>query len=258
MGKFKGILNTVGQKVNDNSPELLIGIGLAGMFASTVMAVKVTPKVHSLIEIEREIREAEGEPDLTKMDIIKIGVKPYLPAVIGYCVSAACIIGANSVNSKRNAILLSAYKLGEKTLTEYKDAVIEVIGEEKEKEVKDIVSRKRMSEDPVSTAEVIFTGKGESLCYDTISGRYFQCDVDKIKKSVNDINYILLQDMYASLNDFYELIGIDAVSIGSSMGWNIDDGQMNIYFSAQIADNDQPCIVLQYDQPPKQGFDKIR
>lgn len=258
MKDIKGLTNVLKEKISDNGPELLIGIGLAGMLSSTVMAVKATPKVHGMIEKEKEIRRLECEPELTKLDIIKMGTKPYLPAAIGYCASAACIIGANSVNNKRNAILLSAYKLGEKALTEYKDAVVEVIGDEKEKEVRDVVSRKRLDKEPLNTSEIIFTGKGDSLCYDMISGRYFKCDVDKINKAVNELNYTMLHDMYVSVNDFYELIGLDCISAGFDMGWNIDDGQVEIYYSAQITDDGQPCIVVNHKNSPKHGYSKIR
>lgn len=257
MGNFKGITNIIKDKISQNSPEILIGMGLAGMLSSTVLACKATPKVHEMIEKEKEIRHLESEPELTKLEVVKMAWRPYVPAAIGYGISAACILGANSINSKRNATLLTAYKIGEKALSEYKDAVVEVIGEEKEKEVRDKVSERRLKEKQPIQNEVVFTGKGDSLCYDTISGRYFRCDVDKINKAVNDLNFTMLNDMYVSVNDLYDLIGLSCVAAGHEMGWNIDDGKVEIYYSAQITDDGEPCIVLNYDNFPKHDYSKI-
>lgn len=257
MSNFKGLTSIVKDKVSQNSPEILIGMGLAGMLSSTVLACKTTPKVHEMIEKEKEIRHLECEPELTKMEIVKMSFKYYIPSALSYGLSAACILGANSINSKRNATLLTAYKIGEKALVEYKDAVVEVIGEEKEKEVRDVISRKRINKEPINTSEIIFTGKGDSLCYDMISGRYFKGDVDKINKAVNELNYTMLHDMYVSVNDFYDLVGLDYISAGNEMGWNIDDGQVDIYYSAQITDDGQPCIVINHKNEPKHGFNKL-
>lgn len=257
MSNFKGLTSIVKDKVSQNGPEILIGMGLAGMLSSTVLACKTTPKVHEMIEKEKEIRHLECESELTKMEIVKMSWKYYIPSALSYGLSAACILGANSINSKRNATLLTAYKIGEKALVEYKDAVVEVIGEEKEKEVRDVVSRKRINKEPINTSEIIFTGKGDSLCYDMISGRYFKGDVDKINKAVNELNYTMLHDMYVSVNDFYDLVGLDYISAGNEMGWNIDDGQVDIYYSAQITDDGQPCIVINHKNEPKHGFNKL-
>lgn len=257
MSKCKGLMNILKDKMSDNAPELLIGMGLAGMLSSTVMACKATPKVHEMIQKEKEIRRLENEPELTKMDVVKMAWKPYVPAVLSYGISAACILGANSVNNKRNATLLTACKLGESALREYKDAVIEVIGEEKEKEVRDVVSRRKVENRQPSTSEIIFTGKGDSLCYDMISGRYFRCDMDKINKAVNDLNFILLNDMYVSVNDFYELIGLSCNAAGFEMGWNIEDGKIDIYYSSQITEDGEPCIVINHNNFPKHDYDKL-
>lgn len=258
MSKFKGVSDILKDKISDNGPELLIGMGLAGMLSSTMMACKVTPKVNKMIEKEKEIRRLECEPEMTKVDILKMGWKPYVPAVISYGISAACILGANSINSKRNATLLTAYKIGERALIEYKDKVIEVVGNETESEIMDAVSRDRIKKEPINTGEVIFTGKGDSLCYDMISGRYFKCGVDKINRAVNDLNFIMINDMYVSVNDFYELIGLECIPAGFEMGWNIEDGKVDVHYSAQITEDGQLCLVINHSNFPKHEYKNLR
>ena len=96
----------------------------------------------------------------------------------------ACIISAHTVNHKRNAALASLYSLTEKSLREYQAKVIETIGKNKERQVRNAVAEQNIKENPVSTKEVKITGKGETLCYDAISGRYFKSDVEKNKTSI--------------------------------------------------------------------------
>ena len=254
---IKNLLNDVKGKTIKHSPEILVGVGIAGTCSTVAMAVKTTPKVYSMIEKEKEVRRLEEQPELTKVDIFKMAWKPYLPAALMFSCSTACIIGANSVNAKRNAVLTAACHVSERALAEYRDKVVEVIGEEKEKEIRDKVSKSRMEKDPVTNNTVILA-KGETLCYDTISGRYFNSDVDKIKKAENELNHILITGDYCSLNEFYDMLDIPATEMGSAVGWNVKDGLVEIYFSAQIADNGQPCVVMNFDIQPTYNFDSMR
>lgn len=251
--KISSIFDNVKKSMSEHSPEILLGIGIAGMLSSTVMAVKATPKALMLIEDEEDILNR----DLTKKEIIQVAWKPYIPAAIGFTVSAACLIGGNTVNAKRNTMLATAYHISERALAEYADKVVEVVGEEKEREIRDAVSRDRMKSDPVTQQDVIITGAGNVLCYDSISGRYFQSDMEKIKKAENQINYRLTHDMYCSLNDFYEEIGLSCTDVGDVMGWNVNDGLLELYFTTQFADDGRPCLVINYVNAAKHDYDKL-
>lgn len=250
---FKKMRTNTINAISEKSPEILIGFGLAGMLTSTILAVKATPKALDILE---ECEYAEDR-ELSKVDKFKLTWKCYAPAALGYCVSAACIIGANSVNAKRNAVLAGAYKLSESALLEYRDKVTEVLGEEKEKEIRDAVAKDRVDKDTSRTNEVIITGKGDTLCYDMISGRYFKSDIDKINKAVNEINYRLTHENIISLNEFYMELDMKPTEMGYEQGWNIDDGLIEVSFSSIISEDGQPCIVMHFDKAPKYGFDKL-
>lgn len=239
-----------------HSPEILTGIGIAGMVTTTVLAVKATPKALRLIENEENELSNERCEDvkLTPFEVIKLVWPCYMPAVITCGASLACLIGGTSVNIRRNAALATAYKISETALSEYKDAVVETIGEKKEKVVKDKVAEKQIKKNPVSNNEVVITKKGDTLCYDGAFGRYFKSDIDAIKKAVNIINRNIIIDMYASLNDFYDLIGLKPIDVGYDLGWNIDDGEIDIYFSSQLAEDGTPCLVIGYSVAPKSDF----
>lgn len=247
-----------------HSPGILTGLGIAGMVTSTVMAVKATPKALMLIEEEKrrknhellEAAKAEGVTDVEKIDklkpaeAIKTAWKCYIPAAASAIVSTACLIGANTVNVRRNAALAAAYTLSETALKEYQDKVVETIGEKKERTVRDAIAKDRLDNDPVKTKEVIITEKGNTLCYDSISGRYFKSDIEKIRKAENELNRRMKYENYISLNDFYEEIGLQSTRLGDQLGWNIDKGYIDIYFSSQLAADGNPCLVIDFNKAP--------
>lgn len=64
--------------------------------------------------------------------------------MISGALSIGCIVGASTVHVKRNAALATAYQLAANTLSDYKEKVIETIGEEREKEVQKKVDAKKV------------------------------------------------------------------------------------------------------------------
>lgn len=240
--------------VSKHTPEILTGIGIAGMITSTVLAVRATPKALQLMDERKFDLEVEK---LTVVETVKTTWKCYIPAVITGAASVGCLIGASSVNARRNAALATAYKLSETALNEYREKVAETIGEKKDKAIREQIDKDHIKEKPVSKSEVIITEKGNTLCYDTISGRYFKSDIDKIKKAVNELNRKMVYDNYVSLNEFYDELDLAHTSVGDDLGWNMENGFIDIYFSSQIADDGTPCIVVNYDVAPKYDYYKF-
>lgn len=253
-GNISKIINDIQKAVIKHSPEILTGLGIAGMITTTVLAVKATPKALELINDRKDELETEKLPPT---EVVKTAWKCYIPAAVTCATSTACLIGASSVNLKRNAALATAYKLSESAISEYKDAVIDKIGEKKEQTIRDKVAEEKMKKNPVSSSEVFITEKGNTLCYDTISGRYFKSDIDRIKRAENAINKQLLDEMYVSLNDLYDELDLDHTKLGDELGWKIDDGLVELYFSSQLADDGTPCVVMDFARAPKYNFSKL-
>ena len=230
------------------SPGILTGIGIAGMIGATFMAVKATPKALYLIESKKEESEVE---ELTPVETIKTCWTCYIPATLTTVLSAVCLIGASTVSAKRNAALATAYSISEAALREYQEKVVEVIGEKKEKAVRDAVAKDQIERDPVTKSEVvIIDSNSNTLCYEPLSGRYFKSTIDKIKKAEIKLDRQMIQEMYVSLNDFYWEIGLDGTDLGDQMGWNLSKGYMDLSFSSQLADDGTPCAVIVYGIPP--------
>ena len=256
MGKIaaSNLIKSIKTTITSHGPEILTGIGIAGMIATSIMAVKATPKAIKLIEEKK--KELDHEK-LTPVETVQATWKCYIPAVVTGVTSTACLIGASSVNARRNAALATAYNLSKTALTEYKEKVVETVGEKKEKAIREEIAKDKLEKNPVSSKEVIITDRGTTLCYDGIFGRYFRSDRDAIQKAINHVNrQIIAGDMYVSLNEFYSEIGLTPVEIGDKLGWNIDDGPIDVEFSSQLAEDGTPCLVIGYTVAPRYDYSR--
>lgn len=248
------LFRDVKNAASKHSPEILMGMGITAGIATTVLAVKATPKAFQLIE---EKKKEENKDELTPVETVQAAWKLYVPAAVTGVFSVACLLGSGSVNAKRNAAIATAYKLSETAFTEYKEKVVETIGEKKEKEVRDKVAEKKVKDNPIKS-DVIIAGTGTTLCMDAISGRCFYSDMEKIRKSINELNARMLVEMYISLNEFYSELGLDQTTLGDDLGWNINDtGLIDLDFSSQITADGRPCLVIDYRIAPRYDYSKL-
>lgn len=262
---ISNLAKSIQTSVSKHSPEILTGFGITGLVTTTIMAVRATPKALYLLNEDLEnqgLATIDYHTDrrfsdyFNLLDMAKLTWTCYIPAVITGGLSVICLIGASSVNARRNAAFATAYTLSESALKEYQEKVVEHIGEKKEQAVRDAIAKDKLEQDPVTNREVIITDKGNTLCYDALSGRYFKSDIDKIKKAINEINRNLLGDMYVSLNDFYYELGLDNTKLGDDLGWNVNNGLIDLNFSSQLASDGTPCLVINYQVAPRYDYDR--
>lgn len=240
-------LKAVQKAVKKHSPEILTGIGIAGMIVTTVTAVRATPKALRLVD-EKEIKDGKR---LTSSEIVKTTWKCYIPsAVTGVC-SAACIIGASSISARRNAALVTAYTISETALKEYKEKAVEVVGEKKEQAIRDAVAKEKLEKAHVESREFIPTGRGETPCFDPLTNTCFKSDIEAIRKAENNLNRRLRDELRITVNEFLQEIGLEPCddSIGETMGWDIDKGYIDLDFSSQLV-NGVPYLVIGHHTPP--------
>lgn len=253
MGKidWSQVSKNVSSTLSKNAPGILTGFGVAGMFTAIGFAIKDTPKAVKLIE---EKKKETGVDKLKNIDVVKTVWKCYIPTFSIALCSAGCLIGSSTISGRRNAVLATAYEIAKTTHREYRQKVIETIGEKKEELVRDKVAKEKLEQNPVKNCEVIVTDMGDTLCYDTLSGRYFKTDIHRIKQLENKLNLRLRNENYVSLNEFYDGVGLERINLGDDLGWNIDDGYLELKFSSQLDTYDRPCLVIMYSIAPKHDY----
>lgn len=253
------VFKSVRQVVSKHSPEILTGIGIAGMITATVLAVKATPEAMELLDRAKERKmDSNEEPKLTAVETVKTAWKPYVPSVIIGVTSTACLIGGQSVSVRRSAALATAYKLSTTALNEYKEKVVETIGEKKEAVIREKIAADKVEQHPVSKSEVFITGKGKTLFYEPVTSRYFEHDIDELKNVINEINEKMLCYDYISLNEFFDELGLSRCGIGNDIGWNIGrDKLIKIDYTPVKADDGRPCLSLDYYVGPRYDYAKL-
>ncbi|WP_407450060.1 DUF6353 family protein [Fibrobacter sp.] len=249
---MSGVVKSIQTTLTKHGPKILTGVGIVGMVGTTVMAVKATPKALQLIEERKKKEKCEK---LHPIEVVKTTWKCYIPAAITGVTSTACLIKANSIHTRRNAALATAYNLTKTTLAEYKDKVVETIGEKKEQVIREEIAKDRMEQHPVNECEVVHTDDGKTLCYDMSFGRYFYSDIDRIKRAFTNINRVIVTSNYVSLNEFYAELGLPPVEMGDELGWNLDSGEIKEELSTTLASNGQPCLAFRYSVQPKDKYD---
>ena len=269
MNQIQMIGKKIGKTIFKNSPTILTGISVAGLITTTLLAVRATPRALMLLEDEQCARREKAKthepvgilPDsLTKKETVMITWKCYVPAAISGVITIACIMSANSINLRRNAALAGLYSLSETALKEYQAKVIETIGQNKERKIKDELAKDKITRNPVEEKKVIHTGKGEVLCYDAFSGRYFRSDIEYIRKVLNNLSSDLLTniDKFTTLNDIYSELGLREIKTGDMLGWYIDDmrrGSIEPNFSSHLTEDGKPCLVLDFADMPRYIYD---
>lgn len=254
MNKLKIVAKNVKNEIVKHGPEISTGVGIALGITTTILAVKATPKAVQLLE---ERKEEEGIENLPPIEMVKTVWKCYIPALATGTLSITCLILASTTNKKRQAALAAAYALSETTLKEYREKVVETVGEEKEKEVREAIAKDRIEREPVRDIPV--HDQDDWLCYEMLTGRYFRSNKNKIDKAVNDINYQMLNHNYASLNDFFDLIGVPHAEIGYYLGWRVDvHGMVQIEtYTKEHEETGMPCLVVDYVTRPTYDFDTL-
>ena len=112
--------------VKRNASTILTGLGGIGVLATTITAVKATPKALRLIE-EAEIKKGEK---LTKWEKTRVAAVTYIPTIGIGVATVACIFGAHILNQRQQAALMSAYALLDQSYKYYRRKARELYGEE--------------------------------------------------------------------------------------------------------------------------------
>lgn len=245
---FGTTMTKIGKKVTPHVPDILTATACIGVGATAVMCGKNTLTAHDILKAYDE-----ENPDATTKDRVLKAAPAYIPTIILATATIACIIGARTTSAKQTAALASAYTIATEAAARYRDKVIEVVGEEKAKEVDEKIADEQLKAHPLSGQQPIIVGTGKVLCFDTLSSRYFMSDMETLRKVQNDMNRIILDDMFASLNDFYYRIGLDPMNLGEELGWTIDS-LIDLKFTSRLSEDGQPCLVVNYESVPRSDF----
>ena len=235
-----------------HSSTILTVIGGAGVAATAVLSVKATPKALKLLE---KAQEEKGE-NLTLVETVKVAWKPYIPAVTVGVSTVACIFGANYLNIKNQASLMSAYALLDSSFKEYRNKVDDIYGEKSDINVKQEVVNSKYDENMV-------LHDGKLLFFDYQSMQFFESTMEHMLYAENAFLEIFHAKGYACLNEYYDIVGIPRVDYGYQLGWFdlLEDNdpynchELEFDYEEITVGNGQKCWIVKMSMPP--SFDYI-
>lgn len=246
MHKLMDIILQTRRLAEQNSTVLLTAAGVSGTVATAVLTGRATLK--SYWAYEDLVHQDISDGPVTKREIVAETWAFFIPPVAVGSLTIASIIAANRIGSKQAAALAAAYGISERAFSEYREKIVEKLGERREQSVRDEITQERISRNP-QTSELIVMGSGDVLCFDDYTGRYFSSSMEKIRRAENRINYEVYHHMYASLTHLYDLLDLRPTAFSNDLGWNMDH-LLEISYGHALTEDGRPCLVLHFRNPP--------
>lgn len=236
-----------------NSPAILTAIGVSGTIATAILAGKAAWRSRDIVD--QALRQTSPYNEASPRDVVELCWKEFIPPAIVGTGTLAAIIMANRIGTRRTAAVTAAYAITERAYYEYQEKARELYGETKERKIRDDIAQDNLER---AHAGKTFTipDDGKILCMDAYSGRTFYSTVEDIKAAQNWVNYELLNNMHASLTDFYNRIGLSRTDVSDDVGWDCDR-QLELFFTWGATDDQKPVCIVSFHQMPFPDYYKL-
>ncbi len=257
--------------VTKHSPTILTSGAAVGVVGTAVLAVKgykraqekiIEHEMDSELLIKGEAIFDEGSlqeitpchfRQRTKWEEVKLTWSCYLPSVFIGMATIAAMVEANSINLKRNLALATAYSLSEEAAKEFKDKVAETIGQRKVEKIEHEIAQDRLNQSTLPNyIPTIGYGSVLQLYRDHWSGQFFYSYTSYIEKMEHVMNNLIKKEESASINDWYELLGLQQTEFGDCFGWMYNGDPSEDIFHIRwdhcwAPDGETHCGVVKFD-----------
>lgn len=242
---------------DENSMNILTGLGIVGVTATAILAAKATPKALELLEERDKFKQEEyGEP-LTKTERVLAMAPAYIPAVLTGLATVSCIVGMNRVSYTKQASLMSAYAYLNSSYEEYRRKVKEVFGEEGANKVDEELEKEIALFDQYGS---LFEKK---VFYDKISKRYFEMSMYEIKDAEYKINRMFNFLGCLKLNEVYEFLNLNPTDFGDKVGWSafkdwecVGFSWIELSFDPVVTSDGLEALQLKFSMEPSDDYHK--
>jgi len=255
----------VGFQLKKHSPAILVGAGVVGVVASTVLACRATLKAGAVIEEHNkqvdvihncmetgqcptgEYTDKDGKKDLT-IAYTQTGfkfVKLYGPAVLLGTASVVSILASHRILNQRNAALASAYAIVDTGFKNYRKNVKERFGDRVDYELKHNIKAQEIKTIEVDengnqvekTKTVDVVTQTDNLQYSDFAKIFDETNPNWTKDPEYNLMFLKGQQAYLNkrlqakgymfLNEVYKALGFDETKAGQVVGWTYDEKNPN-------------------------------
>ena len=246
--------------VKRNGSTILTITGGVGVVSTAVMAVKATPK--ALEKLNKA--EQEKNDELTTFEKIKIAGPTYIPTVFVGTATLVCIFGANVLNKRQQAALVSAYAMIDSSFKEYKQKVKDIYGEEVHNEIVNSIMVEKAKDVGIRSSSLCGSCEltGEEACgdpvlfYDEWGKRYFESTIEQVIAAEYHLNRNFVLRSYATLNELYLFLGLEETKYGEAVGWTIEDELYWVDFNHKkvTLEDGLECYIIEAPWDPSADF----
>lgn len=240
------------------SPEILTGVGVAGVVTSGVLAARATLKLESVLDKGQDrLKEArylaeKGAVPPNTVNVAKLAialdiVKLYGPSVSLGLASLVCIVSAHGILKKRNAALAVAYTSLESAYKNYRERVREELGDEKERDLYFGLKDEIVKNEETGKDEKV-TSIGDPSELSPYVRLFDETNPNWTKQADQNLFFLRAQQNYFNdklrahghvfLNEVFDALGMDRTPAGAIVGWRIsDEGDNFVDFNIYTPEN---------------------
>ena len=233
-----------------NAPTILSCMGALGVVGTTLSAIKATPKAI-------EVLEERDNQSLTTFEKALVVAPVYFPTILFGTATVTCIFGANMLNKKKQATLVSAYAYLNSSFNEYKDKVKAIYGEDGEKRVRDELAKDKYIQQSMSESDK------DILFFDEYSGRYFESTLFNLQNAVYKLNRTFALEGYTNLNEFYRYVDLPETEYGEVLGWSglkcwevFNNAWIEIKWEDMELPDGLVAQAIRFTIPPEEGYEE--
>ena len=233
--------------LSNNKSSILTGLGVGSLLSAVVVSFGFGAMARDALVEEME---RQGVDELSPKDTIKTMAPYVIPPAVLAIGGTACVVAGHHSAMKDKAAAVAAAALQEASTKVYKEEAKKILGEKKEKTIQEAADKALHDKQTNSGQLIVVNGEGDFLMYDTLTSQYIHNRIENVKNIIADMNLELSMDRDISLDDYCLYMGEKPVPHGESLKWRADRGKIVAHYTADIAKNGEPYIIIAHENEP--------
>lgn len=247
--KWKESMVKLANVLTQNSPTILTVFGCVGLVTTVGLAIKATINATKIVDEHKEEIDKIPQKHYKAAEVVRLTWKCYTPVVVAGSTSLGCIIGANSINLKRNAALAATYVAAEEKLKSYENRILNTRDEQKQ-------NGEAVIEEKEKSGKSFVVDGSKCMCKDGFSGRLFETSLSKVQNAQTALNRMITYEYKVAVNKLYDELGLDRIDAGDAFGWDLEHGdEIDIDIDAVVDEQYGPIMLITYTPKRYWGVD---
>jgi len=243
---LSGVGKAIRVGLKTHYPLILTAVAGIGTVTTAYLAARAGYQSAKLLDIKEELNGISDDRMERVVDRTKIVWKLYIPPAASAVATIGCLVLANRMETRKTLAAQSALAITQQLYSDYRYYVAEELGASKDQAIRDKIADNVIRQNPPPAKEVLITGPGNVLCCELYTRRYFTCDAETLRRAENEINKRMLNHDYATLDDFYWVVGLKGTTKSGETGWRVGRS-LELEFTSVLTEDDRPCLAFEYN-----------